>query len=302
MAVSLATCPRCGTRLEEEVTRCNTCGIDLSAYRDPALRPFLASVTDATASVSFDYTYLPRPESVEAPLNTANVRFLFASLMAVIGAAVLLFNVWTLLSGMRDHNRLMNEGAVARAIITRLTEEDNDDTTEYYIHYRFEAPVGGVIKPFQKKQKVSYGLYRRARVGQPIEVVYWPGNPELAGIKSELRPEYMQPAIWIGISAIILVAGMVNVLAAGRAADHLDELRDRGQVTHGVIFAQWKERDSDGDETYCIAYAFQSNDGNIITRANKVDYDLYRRYDRGTAVRIRYLPNNPQISMIEETL
>ncbi len=199
MAVSLATCPRCGTRLEEEVTHCNTCGIDLSAYRDPVLSPFLTGVSDATASVPFNYTYLPRPESVEAPLNTANVRFIFASLMAVIGAVVLLFNLWTLLSGMRDYNRLMNEGAVARAIITRLEEEYYDAGKEYYIHYRFEAPVGGVIKPFQKKHKVSYSLYSRVPLGRPIEVVYGPGKPELTGFESELRPEYTQPAIWIGI-------------------------------------------------------------------------------------------------------
>ncbi|MGB9632594.1 MAG: hypothetical protein ACPL8I_04660 [Chloroflexaceae bacterium] len=314
MAVSLATCPRCGTRLEEGVTHCNTCGIDLSAYRDPALRPFLADAialadatamagtTAATASVPFDYTYLPRPKTVEAPLKTPGMHLVIASLAAVIGAVLLLFNVWGLLSGMRDYNRLMNEGVFTRAIITRLEAESYDTGNEYYIHYRFEAPVGGEVKPFQKKQDVSGDLYQRARVGQPIEVVYWPADPNVTGIKSELRPEYMLYWIWIGIWAFWLVSWMVGVLRLSRRADHLDELRNRGQITQGVVFDRWMEQDSDGDKIYCIAYAFQSNDGNIITRAEKIDYDLYRRYERGTAVRIRYLPDNRQISMIEQTL
>lgn len=320
MAVSLATCPRCGSRLEEKDTHCTICGIDLSAYRDPALRPFLAdsaetaslpfgeplthpypgSIAEA-APVPFDYMHLTRPARVEEPLNTANTRLIIASLIAVGSAVMLLFNLWMLLSEMRDYNRLMNEGVVTTAVITNRVEEEGDDSTDYYIHYQFKAPVGGVSKQFQKKHRVSYGLYSQARVGQPIEVVYWPGNPAVTGIKSELRSAYIVYLIWSGISGLILVSGMFNVLVAGRSTDHLDELHRNGQRIHGVVFDRWKQQDEDDENTkYCIAYAFQSNDGKVMTSANYVSYDDYARYREGTAVFVRYLPNNPRISMIEK--
>lgn len=69
-----------------------------------------------------------------------------------------------------------------------------------------------------------------------------------------------------------------------------------------TIFDRWTDKDSDGDATYFIAYAFQVNQpgrGSVtVTRAEQ-NKQAYERYQVGGSIPARYLPDDPDICQLQ---
>lgn len=208
MAVSLTACPRCGAQLEGQVTYCPVCGINLSLYLEPPHHhPSVganAQAHDSASSVPFDYRRLSRPSVVDAPLSKARHSIRVAFLWTLGSTLLLLVSIWHLLSDMRDYNRLVNEGVTVQAIITRLEEDDDGDTVSYSLYYQFEAPFRGEIKRFQRSQDIPFELYNRLKVNQRIEVIYWPKDPKVSSLKSELHSHVRYNMIMYSINIIML--------------------------------------------------------------------------------------------------
>lgn len=93
---------------------------------------------------------------------------------------------------------------------------------------------------------------------------------------------------------------MIAIRRSSRSADLYDKVHLKGHRTNGVIFDRWTTTNDDGDTTYYIAYAFQTDDARIITRAEYSRYEQYIRYYEGDVVPVRYLPANPRIAMIDD--
>ena len=72
---------------------------------------------------------------------------------------------------------------------------------------------------------------------------------------------------------LVLLIGLAMMYGAFKAQIQLRELRAQGRQTQGFVFDHWKDKDSDGDLTYFVAFAFKVN-FQIITRAEQNRHGL----------------------------
>jgi hypothetical protein len=100
---------------------------------------------------------------------------------------------------------------------------------------------------------------------------------------------------------LLIVSTQVWALVKGvRDWQKVKALEARGQLSEGVLLDRWSGlwRGSE----YCVAYYFELPWGNPgggpLIRA-EVNKEAHRTYRVGDSVRVRYLPDNPQVCRLE---
>ena len=108
--------------------------------------------------------------------------------------------------------------------------------------------------------------------------------------------------IWLEVppgifSFLFLVGGAMLFFLGLRDWQRIQTLKTTGQMTQGVIFDRWVNGNN-----YCVAYYFDlpwgSPDGSRVIRA-EVNGQVYRAYQIGESIPIRYLPDKPQVCQVE---
>lgn len=116
------------------------------------------------------------------------------------------------------YNRLLEEGQVARAIITDLSIDKSTESTGYYVAYKFDAPVNGDPTSFSSTSGVSAEFYNSLSIDQRIEVIYVASDPTIVRIKSQLmQPNTTVGWVFGGLGILFLVVGLVVGFLAVRS-------------------------------------------------------------------------------------
>lgn len=279
-------CPQCGNALSETADRCSSCGSPVlpagaelaSPNESPALPP------------QFRGLKRPAPRYAVNPGCGLIIGILFS--LCLTPFAFLL-----LVDEFRSYLRLAREGTLAIAVITDLEVESYDFFEEYYVHYEFRAPFAGDRKLFDGVDKVSEAYYNQLAVGQEIPIIYWPLDPEISAVELKLDVRLIIFALFF------ILLGPLTILFFSLYLRRLQRLRQRGQLVQGFIFDRWIDRDMEGEPAHMVAYAFEIDTpdrGRIIITASEQNERAYEKYQIGSPVVIRYLPENPRLCFLEE--
>ncbi len=103
-------------------------------------------------------------------------------------------------------------------------------------------------------------------------------------------------ALASGLGGLFVLIGLGMLYGGLKAQGHLQELRSQGRQARAFIFDRWQDKDSDGDPTYFVAFAFTVGQ-QIITHAEQ-NSKLFQKYRIGDTVTVRYIPNQPTICQV----
>lgn len=125
--------------------------------------------------------------------------------------------------------------------------------------------------------------------------------------------EFWSPAIspgMLGASLLLsLVAGGM-ILKSAKKWRLADELDRNGLVARGELTAFWKDEQSSAicsrrPPTYYVLYTFEldvyAETQNQFAATQVVPYAIYQQLEIGLPLRIRFLPQNPNISRMEKS-
>jgi hypothetical protein len=302
---SIPTCPHCGAENRGNVGSdgrlyCEYCDAVLpiesttgkirqlvqSAFSEPA------STNAPTQSLPPEFRRLNRPK-VSPSLESSGCGLVFGLFWTLFSAVFVIIGLGFTISSQQEYNRLVQEGISALAEITELEINDSSDSTSYYVHYQYRARVQGDLARFEDYDSVSVSFYRSLQIGQEIEILYAESDPKVTAIKSEFKPPSLFSLVFSGMSGLFLLIGLAMMYGAFKAQMQLRELRAQGRQVQGFVFDRWKDKDSDGDPTYFVAFAFKV-DFEIITRAEQ-NKTLYDKCQIGDSLIVRHLPDDPQI-------
>ena len=300
MSNSSEICSQCGAKLPIGTIRCSYCGSSIQTTQEKsAQEPQLPLSVAEKSQIPPELMRLKRP-NVQRSLEGSGGALVFALVWTLISVSFVFIGVGAYIQDTINYNRLTTEGLPATATITRLEIRSGEDSDTYYVHYQFRAVIRGDSTLFQGSDQVSAGYYRQLFVGQDIPIVYWTSDPNLSAVEAEIKP----PSIFLLVivpGGFILV-GLAMLFSSIKSIAHLRRLRLHGRQTQAFIFDRWTDKDSDGDTTYFIAYAFQLNlpgRGPVtVTRAEQNEH-AYKRYQVGDSVPVRFLPEDPNICQLQ---
>lgn len=303
MSNSSEICSQCGAKLPIGTIRCSYCGSSIQTTQEKsAQEPQLPLSVAEKSQIPPELMRLKRP-NVQRSLEGSGCMLVFALVWTLISVPFVFIGVGGYIRDTIDYNRLTTEGLPATATITRLEIQSGEDSDTYYVHYQFRAVIRGDSTLFQGLDQVSAGYYHQLFVGQDIPIVYWASDPNLSAVKAEIKPpDILLLACFGGIGGLFTLFGLAMLFSSIKSIAHLRRLRLHGRQTQAFIFDRWTDKDSDGDTTYFIAYAFQLNlpgRGPVtVTRAEQNEY-VYKRYQVGDSVPVRFLPEDPNICQLQ---
>ncbi len=316
MSNSPQTCSQCGAALPAGTDRCLYCGSALRPARAgfPPKLESLSSVSPESprkveppfsgqeCQLPRQFVGLKRPKA-QQPLDGSGCMLVFSLFWTIFSAAFLLFVAVAYFRDTMNYNRLAAEGLLATALVTRTEIKSGDDSDSYHVYYEFRAKIQGDTARFQGADEISADYYRQLSVGQEIPIIYWASDPNLSAVKAEFGPPGVFALVCPGsMGGLFTLVGLVMLFSSITSIVNLSRLRLSGRQTQAFIFDRWTDKDSDGDTTYFIAYAFQANQpgrGSVtVTRAEQ-NKQAYERYQVGDPVPARYLPNDPNICQLQ---
>ncbi len=306
----LTHCPQCGAELKKardgsNPAHCAYCGIPLPVKALPG-KPFQVPAQPLRSGRDFadapaqglppEFRRLNRPK-VSPSLESSGCSLVFGLFWTLFSAIFVVVGLGFYISGLQEYNRLTREGIPAPATITELEIDDSGDSTSYYAYYQYRARVQGDLARFEDHDSVSGSFYRSLQVGQQVEILYAKSDPALTAIKAEFEPpSLLFSLIFSGMGGLFVLIGLALMYGALKAQAQLRALRDRGRQAQAFVFDCWKDKDSDGDDTYFIAFAFRV-DFQTITRAEQ-NKALYEKYQVGDSLTVRYLPDDPFVCQV----
>jgi hypothetical protein len=290
-------CPRCGATIAADAILCDYCGT-ATTKSQPALR----SQPKELKELPPEFARLKRPKPVIRPLA---------------GVITLLFGIpWTLFSlvfffaivgqSVRDQeqfSRLSSEGVTVQGVVTKMETDDSDDSTSYYIHYRFFAPFKNEKKAFEHYNSVSESVYNSVETGGKVEIIYAASDPQLSFVKTAFGPPgLVVPIIGGGMILLFIGVGLAMVIPGFQAAKRFLMLSSQSQIAQATVFDRWEQPDSDSS-SYYVAYAFKVSSrqsGSRIISNAEASAQAYKKLKLGEKVRVKFLPDNPQVCQMAD--
>lgn len=288
-----STCPYCGAAVRpnsgSDRPCCVFCGAPLPVVKQaPITQPDSLS----------EYRHLPRPKP-QSPRQAMGCLLFFGIIWTLFSAVFAIIGVGTFLNEQNRYRRLLQEGVTVSAGITKLEIDDSGDSTSYFVYYRFTAPVKGAPLTIDAHTSVSSSIYYTLKTGQAIDILYVASDPNISTLKAAFGPP--QPLLslaFAGMGGLFFLFGLGMVYGSIKAIVEWFDLRTHGHMTQAVIFERWQDTDSDGDATYFVAYAFRAGpQRQMITHAEQ-NHKLYKHYQIGDRVPVRYLPDEPTICQV----
>jgi len=301
------TCPQCGAKQygiigSDGRVRCEYCSTPLrvesrsvKSPQLPAQTAFVSQVDETAPSQGLpaEFRQLSRPKSSPS-LESSGCGLIFGLFWTLFSFIFVVAGVGFYISGYQKYDRLVREGVPGSATIIKLEIDDSGDSTSYFVYYQFLAAVQGKFSRFDARESVSSAIYRSLKVEQEIEILWAESDPTISTIKAEFKPpDLLFSLIFSGMGGLFVLIGLAVMYGSLKAQGQLRDLRARGREVSGFIFERWKDKDSDGDSTYFVAFAFKVN-SQIITRAEQ-NKALYDRYQVGDSLMVRYLPDDPSV-------
>jgi len=302
MTYSPITCSQCDagvrtTTAQNGFVNCGFCGTSVRVNnfspqkaQTAKINPSIIKTAD-DSSPPLEYARLKRPNP-SASLEAPGGGFVFGLVWSIFSAIFLIIGVGLFINQSLTYNSLQREGVSITATITALQTIDNED---YLVHYQFKAPVNGGMNSFEDIGSVSYELYSTLKVKQPVEILYVISDPSISAIKAEFGPPATLVSLgFAGMGGLFLLVGAGILYGAVRGMYYLRLLRSKGCAARGYLFDGWQDKDSDGDPTYFVAYAFKTSAGKLVSHAEQ-NTRLYETYQIGDTFEVRYLQDNPSI-------
>lgn len=213
------------------------------------------------------------------------------------------FMVQAFITDWHEYTLLRDTGQVVDGVITdrRIDYGSADDDDDYYVTYKYTAPLPqGDSQSFTDEVSVNRRTYDDLPPERIVKVLYASSNPSV----SDLEQEFGSPA-WMFVffscfMSVFVVVGVGMLTWGVTRTRKVLLLNARGQVTQGRVTDRWVDTDSDGDNTYCVAYRFDvplSDSGPILK--GEQNAKAYNSLHVGEPVQVRYLPSNPKICRLE---
>lgn len=217
----------------------------------------------------------------------------FGGIFLFVGLVFLPVGIWTLL----QERAFSREGVVVEGIV--LTKginraDDDNDTTDYWITYRFTTEDGQVV---EGRDTVSVHTWESLEERGPVEVSYLPDSPSRNRVGTD--SDWILPAIFLGFSLVLVpvggfffVKGLTNVLRIRR-------LRTEGRQSDGTVtdilvtnfqvngVAQWQIHYSYTDD---FGQTYQGTSGYLSPE----EASTWKVGETGT---VRYDPRRPEDSV-----
>jgi hypothetical protein len=301
MPPSLPThCPQCGAAVpapsftQREVT-CMYCGAPLG-------QGSAAQVAPASSALPLEFSGLERP-TPGSPANPVGcVGIGFGALWFLFSLAVTVFGIYFAYQAQQTYELLQREGQVVTGTITDLEIDDSGDSTDYTVYYSYPIVQEGRQLTLEGQQNIEEELYNTLEIKDPVDVIYAPSQPEVSQLKATFSaPNLLFAILFVGFSLLFDGIGIAILVFSITGLRNYFRLRSSGQETWATVFDRWQDSDSDGDPTYAVAYAFHASlsDGTLklITRAER-NKAVYNTVQIGSRVRVRYIPNDPDINRL----
>ena len=214
-------CSSCGANNASGKSICDYCGADLTKRQPGESVPDREPVTDLRAVFS-------RLARSNPPGNSpAGIVILIFGIPWTVFSLVFFFMIVGL--RMRDqmqYNRFKDEGRIAQGVITKLEVEDSDDSTDYYVDYRFSAPFNGEEQNFEHYASVSRSVYQPLETGGKVEIIYAASDPGVSTVKAQFGPpSLLAPILGGGMSLLFTGIGLAMIISGFRAVKRFLQLR-----------------------------------------------------------------------------
>jgi len=251
--------------------------------------------------------YRPKPER---PPNIRDATFQRQAGMFLMGASVLgflLIVLFTTLTVKREQDlfqRLQQAGVKAEAeVIDRFNVGHGIER----LTYRFSASLQGATQSF-----VATDLVDRTRDGSRatgrVTIVYDPADPRRSRVLAELRAPvgvFARVAVFCWLGWPLPLIGLLVLRSGNRRRNAAQQLEQAGQLAQGVVVDRWVQWRNNGGNA--LAYQFDAllpgGGSRRVVKGEIVDrVTWYAQLQIGAHVRVRYLPDNPNLCRIEEPL
>jgi len=306
----VSTCPQCGAAIKPlpggaSPARCASCGASLPRsdqaawLRPPSARTPVASPAPAAAALlPPEYSRLPRPKP-SSPRGGLGCLIIFGLGWTLFSIVFVIMGAGSYLNAQNRYHRLSQEGLTVPGVVTGLEIDDSGDSTSYYVSYQFTAAIEGDSTQVKARDSISSELYDRLEKGQAIDVLYAASDPNLSVVKPNFHPpDLILPVVFTGMGGLFVLIGLGIIYVGGKAVSELSELRSRGRQVQGIIFDRWQDKDSDGDPTYFVAYAFKVGAQQQIMTHAEQNTKLFHKCRIGDTVAVRYVPDRPTICQV----
>lgn len=251
-------CEYCGTENLATET-CITCGAAAPSQSEAA-----NSITPQSSDIFLlhadNAAYFEGSNSRPASLSNRGCSFCLLVLMlllligiAMVGGAYIQY---------QEFLRLRQVGVVTDGQMIERRYSTSDDSTTYYLTYRFQAAE----KTYTREQSVKKGRYNRFERGGHLEILYDPQNPHLSRIQGTNNP----PTFFMlfGVGWMIVMLGVFAGFIHGYRQNN--KLCKEGFIVYGQIEQIKGQKDSDGDLQITLEYRFISpQSGQTIRKKDK---------------------------------
>lgn len=208
----------------------------------------------------------------------------------------------------RDTYRMFtSSGRTVTGSVSRIKSERDEDGYRELVCYRYPiAPASSKVE-LEACDPIHLRDSRRFHRGDPMEVIYFIDQPEVAIRKERLHPpSIFEDPVGFAFGAFFFVplfgGGLFLLWLGGRGVREHVRLSLRGTATHGVLFDRWQEA-GEGRSRSFIAFAFMAPDrtGEPQPITCAVESELaYGAMTIGERVRVRYMPGRPTLCELLE--
>ncbi len=129
--------------------------------------------------------------------------FWFGGIWLFCGAPFLIIGIYVGVDTIRQHGRFTSEAQVAEGVVLTKRISRSNDSTSYWVGYRFSAPDGTVVKT---EAKVSGALWDRLVEREPVQVMYLPNDVRRHRIEGE-GPDWVLPGIFVILGVVLVPLG-----------------------------------------------------------------------------------------------
>jgi hypothetical protein len=238
---------------------------------------------------------------VRQPLGSSRKHLLFWLSWIACSLVIMVAGIGYFLRENQRYASLVREGQPAVGVVIDKETDSDEDSTTYFVTYSFDAPISSGSEPLLDRTSVSANIYESLQVGQQVDVVFLPANPRVSRLQADLSPpDLLFPLFLGGFGMIFILIGGTFLLKAIGDLNEFGRLERLGLLTEGLAFDLWSETDSEGASTYMVAYAYEipTPRGYKCIACAEINAKAYQNLELGDRPRVKYLPNDPETSML----
>lgn len=130
--------------------------------------------------------------------------FWFGGIWLVCGVPFLVVGIYVALDTVRQQQRYTNEAQVTQGmVLTKWISRGNNESTSYWVSYRFRGPDGAVVK---NETKVSGALWDGLVERESVRVTYLPDQPRTHRIEDQ-GSDWILPLVFTGLGIVFVPLG-----------------------------------------------------------------------------------------------